>query len=373
MIATQQVSDTRQRVRAELEVELDSFFSGQRSAAESYGEAFTELWALAARHVLGGKLVRPILFLESYDALCGSISTGSWNPLPRADVIRLAVAIELLHYSFLLHDDVIDGDLVRRGHPNLIGALKERAAAPSIHITRTDSALHWARSSGMLMGDLLLAAAHQSFARADLPHETRIAMLDLLDHTIVESVAGEQADVGLSDGIISPDIHTVLAMLAQKTATYTFELPLRAAAILAGASERLQHEMTQAGRHLGLAFQLQDDLLSVFGDATAHGKDAFSDLREGKQTAITCYARSTAAWHGIAEHFGNPHLTTDQALHMRNLLSECGAERFTQRLVDEQTVSLREVLSADPDGQQIPATVRELLLNFSAQLEGRRA
>lgn len=366
------MTETRSRISEDLhtsiERELASRFADRTKAAAGYGQEFATLWTHASDHVLGGKLVRPILLVDAYDALretadAGHASGGAEEPA-RSTVIELAAAIEMLHFSFLLHDDVIDGDVFRRRRTNLIGTLRDEHPENG---AESGAALHWGRTGGILMGDLLLAATHQIFARADLPTATRLRLLDLLDHTVTESVAGEQADVGLSDGVIAPDLHRILAMTAHKTATYTFELPLRAAAILAGASAATESAMSSAGRHLGLAFQLQDDLLSSFGDHEAHGKDPHSDLREGKQTAIIAYARMTSAWPSIETSFGDPALGTADALRVRDLLIDCGAEQFARNLVTEQVAALYEILAASA----IPRPVRHVLLDMATGLEGR--
>lgn len=356
-----------------IENELSGLIGKRASAATAYGPDFARLWALAGQNVLGGKFVRPLLLMETYDALHQGQESRH-----RETAISIAAAIELLHYAFLLHDDVIDGDLVRRGHANLIGSLLAEAGTTAGETvrnetagadgTRAGSALHWAQTGGILMGDMLLAATHQSFARADLPHELRLRLLDLLEHTINETVAGEQLDVGLGDGVIAPDLQTILVMCGYKTATYTFELPLRAAASLAGADFAVENALATAGRHLGLAFQLQDDLLSTFGDPRRHGKDPFSDLREGKETAIIAHARTTTAWPDIEAFFGRPELSVGDGEHVRRHLSRCGAEAFVQGLIEEQMQAFTHQLTST-----IPASVRTVLLDLAGQLEGRQS
>ncbi|MGF6834812.1 geranylgeranyl diphosphate synthase type II [Paenarthrobacter sp. TE4293] len=347
-----------------IENELTGLIGKRASAATAYGPQFARLWGLAGQNVLGGKFVRPLLLMETYDALPQRSDAGNREPGRRETAISIAAAIELLHYAFLLHDDVIDGDLVRRGHPNLIGSLLAEAGATA----RPDGGLHWAQTGGILMGDMLLAATHQAFARADLPHELRLRLLDLLEHTINETVAGEQLDVGLGDGIIAPDLETILVMCGYKTATYTFELPLRAAAALAGADFAVETALATAGRHLGLAFQLQDDLLSTFGDPRRHGKDPFSDLREGKETAIIAHARTTSTWPHIQPYFGRPGLDGDDGEHVRRHLTDCGAEAFVQGLIEEQLEAFNHQLTST-----IPHGARNVLLDLAGQLEGRQA
>src|SRR5690606_25704904 len=141
---------------------------------------------------------------------------------------------------------------------------------PTVDDANSPNALHWARSNAILMGDLLLSQVHQIFARADLSTPHRHRSLDLLASAIADSVGGELIDVGMSDRIITPGLSTILEMCRLKTATYSFEFPLRLAAVLTDASEATESALASAGRHLGLAYQLHDDLLSTFGDPAEH-------------------------------------------------------------------------------------------------------
>lgn len=354
---------TQDELGTRIEAALRQRFDERTAAAEAYGEPFAALWRSAAAHALGGKMIRPRLLLEVHRALAASY--GATDPDSRT-AIEIAAEVELLHYAFLLHDDVIDGDLVRRRRPNLIGTLAEASGA-----TRGDSELHWARSSAILMGDLLLSTSILGFARARVSTAERLRLLDLIEHTIVETVAGEHIDVGLGDGVIEPDLRTILSMSTYKTATYSFSLPLRAAAILAGASVELEDDLAAIGRHLGLAFQLQDDLLCVFGDHAVHGKDAFSDLREGKETAIIAYARMTTAWAHIQGHFGSAVLGERDAVRIREHLRECGAEGFVQGLVADELAAASAILADAETERTLAGDVVARIRSLIARVEGR--
>lgn len=338
-------------------------FTAHSENAQAYGSEFASLWRAAADHALGGKLVRPRLLLDIHRALAPHAPAEAATA-----AVDVATHIELLHYAFLLHDDVIDGDLTRRKRPNLIGALA--AGSPG---STEEASLHWARSSAILMGDLLLSAAVMGFARVDIPHETRTRLLDLVEQTILETVAGEHTDVALSHGIVAPDLHTVLNMSVYKTATYSFSLPLRAGAMLAGSSLAAQDALHLVGRHLGLAYQLQDDLLCVFGDHRMHGKDAFSDLREGKETAIIAYARSTSAWPHIERTFGSDDLTTHEATEIRDRLRECGAESFVTGLIADQREAVDALLAGAENSGEISAAAAHTIAAVAARLDGRQS
>lgn len=355
---------TQEDLSRAIEDTLRRRFSERSVAAAEYGDEFATLWRLAADHVLGGKLIRPRLLLDVHRALTPGSSVQG------ADVaIELAADIELLHFAFLLHDDVIDGDLIRRHRPNLIGSL---AGIEGDHAAATDADLHWARSGAILMGDLLLSSAILGFSRAAVSAGTRVRLLDLLEHVVLETVAGEHTDVGLSDGVIRPDLQRILAMTAYKTATYSFALPLRAAAILADAAPAVESSMVEIGRHLGLAYQLQDDHLSVFGDHAVHGKDAHADLRSGKETAIIAYARMTSEWSSIEPRFGQGDLLPDDAARIRQLLIRCGAESFIRSLVDDQLTAVHEALENGDGTSGIPEAARLAIVAVARSIEGRR-
>lgn len=353
----------------EIEREIRTLLDARSRHASTYGAPFEQLWRLASRCVLGGKLLRPTLLMGAFDAL-----TREGGGELRGSALRIAAGIELLHFSFLLHDDVIDEDLLRRGSPNLIGAmLQERDAASLDSAVRPKDgkSLHWARSNGILIGDLMLAAAHQVFARETVAPEMRLRLLDLLDDAITETVAGEQWDVGLSDGVIHSDVNAVLEAGRLKTATYSFELPLRAAVVLADAGERTEEAVAAIGRQLGVAFQLQDDLLSAFGHSEEHGKDPFSDFREGKETVIVAYARMTRAWAGIEPRFGAHDLSRDEGMMIRSLLSRCGAEGFARSLIDDRIRAALGIASSEESA--VPPDLTGFILCLVDALEGRRS
>ena len=348
-------------VRASVLAELHEVLEGETLRAQRHGPHVQDLWRRTAQHIGGGKLMRPMLLLEVLDAF----EAGGRGGAGDAVALRCAAALEILHYAFLLHDDVIDHDLVRRGDDNLVGALHRHGRA------RGDdgASLHWARSAGILMGDLLLARAHQILARIDVPAPMRGELLDLLDHAVTESAAGEFLDVGLADGIIPPARREIDIMTRSKTAVYSVELPLAMACVLAGAGAGVRAALEDAGRCIGIAFQLQDDALSAFGTEHHHGKDPWSDFREGKQTRIMDAARATTSWPAVAELLGRDDLTDAEGTRLRGLLVDCGAR---DRIAEEIEALLDEARRILRDGPaRIPGAVVEVIEQQMRRLEGR--
>ena len=132
-------------------------------------------------------------------------------------------------------------------------------------------------------------------------------------------------------------------MEEQKTSAYSFALPLQAGAVLAGADDATVVRLGEAGRVLGIAFQLVDDLLGVFGDPARTGKSATSDLRAGKQTPLLAHARSTAEWERIRTYVGRD-LADDELAEVRGLLTTSGSRRFVEELAAAHHAAARAVV-----------------------------
>jgi geranylgeranyl diphosphate synthase type II len=200
----------------------------------------------------------------------------------------------------------------------------------------------------VLAGDLALSHAHREIATLPIDAERRGALLDILDRAVFVSAAGELADVVYAGPAEPPRVDRVLATLEQKTAVYSFECPLTAGAVLAGADATVVDALARYGRLVGVAFQITDDILGVFGDPAVTGKSAASDLREGKQTALTAHAATTDAWPAITARLGDPELDDDGADVVRAALLDCGALDSARRLAHEfATLARLELDTAD--------------------------
>lgn len=240
----------------------------------------------------GGKRFRPALLLSAHDALDGDLGDAA---------VEVGAALELLHTAFVIHDDVIDGDHTRRGRPNVSGTFLGQARADGAD---PDDADNYGRTAAILAGDLALATAVRTVATCGAPVEVVHRLLDLFDQALHTTAAGELADVRLTLDLAPATLAESVAMEADKTGAYSFALPLQAGAVLAGADESTVLRLGEAGRVLGIAFQLVDDLIGVFGDTSVSGKSSTGDLRTRKQTPLLVHARSTPEWEQILLHLG---------------------------------------------------------------------
>ena len=300
------------------------------------------LWEALCAATEGGKRFRPALLVAIHDAL------GGQSPGAAAEV---GAALELLHTAFVIHDDVIDDDHVRRGRPNVSGTFRALAgvdgAAPEV-------AADYGLTAAILAGDLALTAAVRAVALSGAPAPVVGRLLDLFDTALHHTAAGELADVRHSLDLAPATLAQSLEMEAQKTSAYSFALPLQAGAVLAGADAGTIARLGDAGHAMGIAFQLADDLIGVFGDPARSGKSATCDLRTRKQTPLLVHARTTSAWPQLRGYLGRD-LGDEELDEARDLLVAAGSRRFVEDLAEQHLAQARTVL----DGLGIPVDLLE--------------
>lgn len=310
---------TQQR-QVQVDAVLERFFSLAKRRAEALAPEYLELWRALEANTVGGKRFRPRMVFASYVALGGTDLEAAAN---------VGAAFELLHTALIVHDDVIDRDFVRRGAPNIAGLYRDRGLA----VGATDAvAEHRGLSASVIAGDLALFNSYRLIDRSGVADDVRAKLLDLMDEALFASAAGELIDVDFATAGGMPRVDDILTMERLKTAVYSFEGPLQAGAVLAGAPDATVATLGDAGRELGIAYQLVDDLLGVFGLEEETGKTTIGDLREGKRTVLISYATSTAEWESISPLVGKPDLTDAEAQRVRDVLVSSGAKSFAEGL-----------------------------------------
>jgi len=259
-------------------------------------------------------------------------------------VAAVAAGVELLHAAFVVHDDVIDGDDVRRGAPSVPGRFRRRALADGADAR---AAAVRGVAGGVLTGDLALALAMRAFATAPVRPELLARLLGLVTETIAVSAAGELGDVRLATSPTKPTSAEVLSVAERKTAWYSFALPMQLGGVLAGAGDATVRALGDGGLLLGTAFQLYDDLAGTFGQVEATGKSTDADLREGKATLLVAHARTTAWWPLLAPLWGDDQLSPDGAAVARDVLERSGSRAYVESVAaDHLRAGLDRVATA---------------------------
>lgn len=204
-----------------------------------------------------GKALRP--------ALC--LASGRVFGADQDDLLGIAVAIELLHNAFLVHDDVADGSLMRRGRPTL-------AATHGV-------------AGALNAGDGLAIVAGQVLRRATRRLDRDLA--DLVwaefDTMAMRTLEGQATELGWQlDNVADLRPADYLNLIMHKTCWYTTIHPLRVGAIIGSGGTAELGPLVRFGFHFGAAFQIRDDMLNLVGDESAYGKEILGDLFEGKRT-----------------------------------------------------------------------------------------
>ncbi len=205
-----------------------------------------ELVTEAIGHLLdaGGKRIRPAL----------TLLTGRLYPCDPDKIVSMAAAVEMLHTATLVHDDVVDGSLLRRGSPTLNA--------------------HWSPGATILTGDYMFARA------ADLAAQTgSVRVMQVFARTLMAIVSGELRQL-FGDATRRQTREDYFKRIYAKTASM-FELATEAAGVLIGAAENEILALRQYGHDLGIAFQIMDDVLDFIGDESQVGKPVANDLRQG--------------------------------------------------------------------------------------------
>jgi geranylgeranyl diphosphate synthase, type I len=295
------------------------------------------------------KRLRPVLVVAGYSLARGTpnVPAGLW---------QFAAGLELLHTFLLVHDDVADRADLRRG-----GAALHHLLAPG----RAGEDL------AVVVGDHLFARSMEAMLGSGLKGTAQACQyyLAVCRHT----AAGQYLDLDLSRAALADvGLFQSLRVAHLKTARYGFCAPLVCGAMLAGADAALCQGLERVGRYGGLAYQLRDDVLGLFGDARMSGKAGDSDFCQGKRTfpVLAAYARANAEGRAELERlWALPAEQKDEAAlaRARELVERWGGRAACERMVDRSSRAARRALRALPEG----GGMRELLDNLITRLAHR--
>ena len=312
---------------------------------------------------------------KRFRARCALLGYATVEQVVPDLAIDVACALEVFHAAALVHDDIMDNSDTRRGAPSVHRLFE------SLHTNSqwSGSGERFGTSSALLLGDLLLAFSDELFATgvaAEPDSAKRIASRTEFNRMRLDVTAGQYLDI--AEEVAWPVIDKLEALtraqrvVVYKSAKYSIEAPLVIGAALAGASEAQLETLRHIGLPLGIAFQLRDDILGVFGDPAVTGKPAGDDLREGKRTVLIALAQQqlpTSAITLMDELLGDPELTTEQIVTQQETLKSSGAVGAVEHMIDEQVAQAHQVIeSADlsPVARQALCELAELVTKRSS-------
>ncbi|WP_231123857.1 polyprenyl synthetase family protein [Nocardioides sambongensis] len=327
--------------RAGIQSELDHFLSLQAARLAALGPDAERLLTEAAAVVSGGKRFRAAFCHWGFAAVAGVPDGEDARALRRA-----SAALELLHASALVHDDLMDASDTRRGRPATHRGFEAEHRADG---WRGDPEQYGA-AAAILLGDLLLTWADELLRRSGFRPARTASAGDVFDLCRSEVIAGQFLDVSVQ-ARGHADVEAAMTVLRYKSAKYSIERPLHVGAALAGADLSTLDRLTGFGLPLGEAFQLRDDMLGVFGDPATTGKPAGDDLVEGKRTVLVAHALAAAPAaeaRRLDAALGGP-LTADEIDELRGIIERSGARQRVERTIEELSGQALTALHAGRD------------------------
>jgi geranylgeranyl diphosphate synthase type II len=285
---------------------------------------------------LGGKRIRPILTLMTAEIFGQDYEIA----------LDAALSVEVFHNFSLIHDDIMDDAPLRRSQP-------------TVHEK-------WDLNTGILSGDAMLIMAYQLFEKYEPKVFRNLAKL--FSKTAIQVCEGQQYDIDFETRN-DVDISDYLKMIEFKTAVL-IGAAMKMGAIIAEASEQDQNAIYEFGKNLGIAFQLQDDYLDVFGDAATFGKQVGGDIIENKKTYLYLTALNLSSETDKLEllNLYNSSNNKDAKINsVKNLFLNCGADKATLKEIEKHTHHAFSVLNS----LNISDDKKTILKQFGQQLMNR--
>jgi geranylgeranyl diphosphate synthase type I len=287
----------------------------------------------------GGKRLRPILVTVGHELAGGDAR----------DVLGAAAAVELVHTWALLHDDLIDASATRRGAPTT----HRRFAHHHLDQRWAGDAADWGGAIAILLGDFVAVLADDAFATMSRERVDVDAGHLAFSRLRREVMAGQVLDITVA-ARRDADVDRALRVATLKSGRYTVARPMEVGAVLGRAEPDLLDVVASAGDALGVAFQLHDDLLGMFGEPDVTGKPVGDDLREGKRTVLVAEAmarldpRDAARLEAMLGVRDLDDSTVDEGL---ELISGSGAPEATADRIEALLARARDELAHLPAGR----------------------
>jgi geranylgeranyl diphosphate synthase, type I len=303
---------------------------------------------------------------------------GQQPDLPEARQItaQVGAAMELFQSGLLIHDDIMDRDLQRRGKPTL-----HVAYAQDLQQTAFDEPAHNGQSLAICAGDLAYFWAFELLGSDPVPIPMRSVLQTMSARELALVGLAQMQDVcngahGQRATLVEPDEAAILEVFRYKTGRYTFSLPLSMGARLAGMSESDCLQLEKAGEYLGMLFQIKDDELGLFADPAVLGKPVGADVRENKKTLYryrllqALHARNDDRALAVKKAFGSPEAGLAELELIRDLLVQTGIKEELARLMESFANETRVLLEIILERASQPASTSMLaLIDYSLNRE----
>lgn len=314
-----------------------SFFQQIKSDASRINSWGPDTLDRLREYLSRGKMIRGALVSFGHDMFGGKKE-------PQA--LQTGATMELFQAAFLIHDDIMDQDLFRRGKPSIHAQYRELLGSRSGK-TASPQQEHLADSLGICVGDVAIFLAFELLGSLEVSLSVLQSLWKLFTRELMYVGFAQMEDVYLGGMKESPSEDQILSLYRYKTGRYTFSLPLMAGAMLAEVPGPILDTLSELGERMGILFQLKDDELGLFGDAEEVGKPIGSDVISDKKTLFRHYLFQTVKGEDlrrVKELFGATQINKSDLLFLRTLLVETKVKERVDRMMDRLEQESREII-----------------------------
>lgn len=357
---TQSIPSSLAEIPAAVESALDNYFASRHDAIAGISPV-TEQVALVLKDFTlnGGKRIRPTFAWLGWAGTKGLTLKDAAAQPEALSVLRTVSSLEFLQACALIHDDIIDSSDTRRGQPTV----HRRFSVAHAERSWLGHGETYGRSVAILVGDLALSWADDMFMEGGLSPAPLQRAWEAWREMRTEVVCGQILDI-TAEAQGDSSVMSAQRVNRYKTAAYTVERPLHIGAAIAGADPSTIAALRAFGRAIGVAFQLRDDQLGVFGDPEVTGKPSGDDLREGKRTVLVALALEHSDARGRREleaGLGTP-LAADEVARLRTIIEESGASKRVEERIDALTAEALELLKDAHISEEVAQSLERMAL-----------
>lgn len=289
--------------KKEIDKELEEIFKTWKSKAADFNDKLKPFVEEAIKATtIGGKRLRGTLVKLGYELAGGQ---------DKKAILKIAAAVEIFQTSVLIHDDIIDQSKTRRGR---------------ITTYRQLGGDHRGESLAITLGDAGFFLGYNILLKSNFNPQSRLEALKLFNDSLSYTCLGQLLDIEMpsSKVILEKDLFDIFYL---KTAHYSFIGPLLLGASLGEGSDDLLSALEEFGKDLGIAFQITDDILGVFGKEQEMGKSSKSDIEEGKATLLLTYAlnRANQEQKRVLNRYGSGKIGNQRLTDIRSVFVDTGA------------------------------------------------
>ena len=308
--------------KKKIDRELAGFLDEQIKKTERDSELKDIMFNIKEFCLRGGKKIRPAFFIFGHKCFNGD---------NEKEIIKASMSVELMQAFLLMHDDIMDRSNLRRGkptfHKNYEGFCRKKYS--------TD-ARRFGENMAIIGGDIIFALGSNILATSNFPEGRKRRAMEKFNQVCLDTSLGQVADLlALAKDPEQITEKEIIKEHIMKTAKYTVEGPLHMGAILAGAGERDLDVLSRYALPLGRAFQIQDDILGLFGAERETGKPVDSDLKEGKKTLLILKALEESDQiqkNIILSALGNGNLSRDDLIEVQNIVKNTGSLDYSRNM-----------------------------------------